>query len=129
MSRPTLPLRAALVLLLALASAAAPLRAAGFHAASPAPSFWGSLWETLVRAACSHGVVLDPGGCPSPGSASGCDKGPAIDPDGRCTAAAAPACPGGTAPAGDGRCIPREPALLTCDRGPAIDPNGGGCQQ
>jgi hypothetical protein len=107
MSRPTLPLRAALglSLLLALAPMAAPLRAAGFHAASPAPSFWGALWESIVQAACSRGLSLDPALCPAPATASGCDRGILIDPNGHCTGAAAP-------------------VLSACDRGPAIDPDG-----
>jgi hypothetical protein len=107
MSRPALPLRAALglSLLLALSPVAAPLRAAGFHAASPAPSFWGAVWESIVQAACSRGLSLDPALCPAPAAAGGCDMGPAIDPDGRCKAAAAP-------------------VLSACDKGPLIDPDG-----
>ena len=48
------------------------------HAASPLES----LWQTIVTAACNHGISIGPGSCPSPASA--CEKGPLIDPNGGC---------------------------------------------
>lgn len=80
----------ALVCLLALAVLfpTASLQAGESAPAERATTLWSpleGLWQTIVTAACDHGISIGPGGsCNNPVVQTGCDRGPLIDPNGGC---------------------------------------------